>query len=199
MNDKKYIEKFINDELTDNDYSDVFSLRKDVLYYNHYNTNQWLAKHYEDFIIIKFRDDVKPGIKKLLKQLPKDKKVLLMTREIEYLKDPHKMDHVTCITNIIYYFVKGWIPFFEKNKLDIFKMIFDYVDYFDCSDDMREAVELTTTENYRRRNRFAFKGKWVIGGYVYDEQYETIHQNYLDKFIKIFRNYKLYQLFGSDF
>jgi hypothetical protein len=164
-----------------------------VLYYKNHNIKQWLSKHHDDYIIIKFRNDCKPGIKKLLKQLPKDKKVLLVTRDIEYLKDPNKLNHQMCIENVILYFIKEWVPFFEKNELDVFKMLFDYVDCFDCLEDLKLAVDNKVNRKYSN----LFDGKKVIGGHFFEQDFEQINIDYKQKFLGIYRNYKLYQLFGS--
>ena len=194
MKEKNYIEKFINNDLIHNNECNNFTFSKGVLYYKNHNIKQWLAKHHNDYIIIKFRNDCKSGIKKLLKQLPTDKKVLLVTRDIEYLKDPNKLNHQMCIENAILYFIKEWVPFFEKNELDVFKMLFDYVDCFDCLEDLKLAVDNKVNRKYSN----LFDGKKVIGGHFFEQDFEQINIDYKQKFLGIYRNYKLYQLFGSD-
>jgi len=191
---KDFIIKFTNKELLDGDNLNDFHYSDNRLYMVRYGIKLLLAKYYGDIIMLKFRDDVKSGIKKVFKLIPKDKKVMLCTRELEYVMEPTNFCHETTTKNIIYYFVQGdWYDYFKNNNLDIYKYIFDYVDEFNCLDDFKLAVVSTTEEGYR--NDYAFNTKKSIGAW-WDSKYEKVDKKYLDKFLYIFRQYKLYQLLG---
>ena len=109
---KDFITKFSNKELLHGDECQNFYYSRGVLFYIHSGVKLYLAKCVDDYIIMKYRDDVKGGLKKLFRFIDSKKKVLLVTREIEYLKEVKYMDHKMNLMNIIYYFVSFFNYYF---------------------------------------------------------------------------------------
>jgi hypothetical protein len=197
---KIFIKKFTDRELETGDECQNFYFSRGVLYYITYGIKLYIASYSDDYVVIKWREDVKSGLKKLLRFIDKDVKLLFTTREIEFT-DIDDMDHELVIINMIYYFAQGrWFDLFIKYELDIYKIIFDYVDRFDCEDELKNAVEKTTSLNPVRYKRggyyYAFYDKKVSIGPSWDDEYGVLDHRYKDKFVYIYRQYKIYQLIG---
>jgi hypothetical protein len=197
MNLKIFIQKFEEKTLMNNQSCNEFIFKNGNIYLVNYGVKLFLATTWEDFIVIKFRDDVKSGIKKLLKELS-NKKILFVTREIEYLKDPTNIEHKTNILNMLNYFIKGgWYKTFEtKYKIDFFDLVYLYVHTFNCEEEFNTCTEIINREN---SYYYPFLGNRVIGlEWNYLEKYDKIETNYITKYQYLFRNYRIYRINNFD-